>query len=120
MRALDERLDATLNALNVVLGLILLISPWLLEFLSHQLASWNAAASGAVIAILAFAAFLRTRRWEEWGLIAGLWVVAAPWLLGFTNLSSALWTHLVLGSWVAVLAAIELASSRRTPPAQAA
>ena len=121
MTALDERVDATLNAANVALGVILLISPWLLDFSGHQLATWNAVASGAVIAILTFAAFVRTREWEEWvDLVVGLWVIASPWLLGFAGVSSALWTHLIIGVLVTILTALELRRVHGTPPAGAA
>ena len=77
--------------------------------------------SGAVLGGVAFAAFTRMRAWEEWiGLVVGLWVLIAPWLLGFAGVSSALWTHLLIGLLVAILAALELWRMHGTPPARPA
>ena len=35
----------------------------------------------------------------------GVWTAIAPWVLGFTGLTFALWTHVVVGVLVAGLAA---------------
>jgi hypothetical protein len=121
MSALTERQDAAINAVNAVLGAILLASPWLLDFRAAQVPTWNAVISGAVIAIVAFAAFTRMREWEEWiGLAIGLWAMVSPWLLGFAGLRPAMWTHIIIGLLVAALAAIELWKTHGTPPARAA
>ena len=118
MVPLTDREDAAINALNVVLGIILIVSPWAVGFAAAELPSWNAVISGAVIAIVAFAAFVRLRAWEEWiSLVVGLWVLASPWLLGFAGLSSAFWTHLTVGLMVVALAAIDLSRMGRSPPA---
>ena len=52
--------------------------------------------------------------------MVGLWVIASAWLLGFAGVSSALWTHLIVGVLVAILAALELWRVHGTPPAIAA
>jgi hypothetical protein len=45
---------------------------------------------------------------EEWlNLVVGLWVLAAPWVLGFAN-TTAMWVHVMIGVIVAAIAAIEL------------
>ena len=121
MSDLTERVDAALNALNAASGVILLISPWVVGFRAAELATWNAVISGAVLGGVAFAAFTRMRAWEEWiGLVVGLWVIASAWLLGFTGVSSAVWTHLIVGVLVTILAALELWRVHGTPPASAA
>ena len=118
MFPLTDREDAAINALNVVLGVILLASPWAVGFAAAEVPSWNAVISGAVIAIVAFAAFVRLRAWEEWiSLVVGLWVLLSRWVLGFAGLSSASWTHLIVGLLVSALAAIDLSRMGRSPPA---
>jgi hypothetical protein len=121
MNALTERQDAAINAVNAVLGAILLASPWLLNFTAEQVPTWNAVISGAVIAIVAFAAFTRMREWEEWiGLAIGLWAMVSPWLLGFAGSRPAMWTHVIIGLLVAALAGIELWRTHGTPPTRSA
>jgi SPW repeat len=59
------------------------------------------------IAVLSIAALTAFRRREEWlNLIAGLSLIASPWLLGFQN-SDALMVNVVIGTVVAAMAALE-------------
>jgi cytochrome b561 len=54
--------------------------------------------------------------WEEWlNLIAGLWAIVSPWVLGFQG-TPAVTVHVVIGIIVAVLAAVELWLRYRNPP----
>lgn len=39
-------------------------------------------------------------------IVAGVWLAASPWLLGFSELTTAMWTAVALGAVVAVLAAV--------------
>ena len=70
---------------------------------------------GLFIAVLSVAALAAFAVWEEWfNLIAGLWLVAAPWLLSFED-SSAVMVDVAIGIVVVVLATLEiwLAMDRR-------
>ena len=119
MNPLTDREDAAINGLNAALGVILLVSPWLIGFEAEGMATWTAIIGGAVIAIIA--AFMRLLEWEEWiNLVAGLCVAASPWLIGFTAVARAAWTHIIIGALVALLAAFELWRMRGTPPARPA
>jgi hypothetical protein len=104
---------------NLILGGVLFISPWLFPFAAGG-QSQNAILSGIVIAVLAIAALAAFATWEEWlNLIAGLWVVVSPWVLGFQG-TTAMTVHVAIGIVVAVLAAIELWMMYQQPPPQAA
>jgi hypothetical protein len=101
--------DNTLNGLNLGLALILFISPWLFGFSAEPVAAWHAWISAVLIAAVAGFALSQLSPWEEWvNVIVGLWVAASPWLLGFAGVASAMWTHLVIGLVVALLAGYEL------------
>jgi SPW repeat len=110
MRKLTARTeDNTINALNLALAGLLFVSPWLLGFAAHQTASWNAWISAVLIAIVAGVALAQLYHWEEWAnVILGLWAAVSPWALGFAGETYALWTHVLIGLAVAVLAAYEL------------
>ncbi|MGA8612693.1 MAG: SPW repeat protein [Xanthobacteraceae bacterium] len=100
---------------NLILGAVLLFSPWLFGF-GSGLPTENAVVSGIVIAVLSIAALAAFAVWEEWlNLIVGLWAIAAPWVLGFQG-TTAMTVSVVIGVIVAVLAAIELWLMHQQPP----
>ncbi len=105
---------------NLVLAILLVISPWVLAY-STGIAMYNAVIVGLVIGLVAIGALVAFAQWEEWvNLILGAWAVISPFVLGFAAITAALWTHVVIGLLVAVLAAVELWSVMRPPPTQSA
>ena len=102
------------DVVNLLLGTILFFSPWLFS-LSAGAPRQVASIIGLFIAVLSIAALAAFAVWEEWlNLIAGLWLVAAPWLLGFED-NNAVIVDVVIGIVVVVLATFEiwLAMDRR-------
>jgi hypothetical protein len=98
-----------LDVANIVAGLALVLSPWLLGYAADAYAVWHACIAGIVIVLLAAGALLAFRQYEEWANLAvGLWTLAAPWLLGFSAVTAAMWTHVIVGIVAAVLAASTL------------
>lgn len=90
---------------NLVFGLWLLISPWVLAYRMEASATWNAVIVGALIVAVALFELFRIRAWEEWTSVAlGVWLLISPWLLGFSAVGSAMWTAVIVGLAVAVLA----------------
>lgn len=105
---------------NLGLAMLLFISPWVLGFSTERDPAVNAWISAVVIGALAVGALGAFREWEEWlNLLAGIWVVAAPWVLGFTAITYAMWAHVVLGLLVAAAAAWEIWEVRHQPHAAA-
>lgn len=75
------------DAGKVVLALWLLVSPWMLGYSAARLPVWNGDAVAVVVAASSIAAMLKFNKWEEWiGIIAGLWLMASPWVLDYTPL----------------------------------
>jgi hypothetical protein len=104
---------------NLILGAILLVSPWIFGFPSGA-ASQNAFVSGIVIAAISIAALTAFAVWEEWlNLILGIWVLVSPWVLGFAG-TTAMQVHIVIGVIVAVLAALEIWLLYQRPPRRTA
>ena len=122
MFGLTQRSDLTgINIVVAVLGLVLFLSPWLVGFREVQAATWNTWICGLVIAGLAVLAVTELQEWQEWVNAAfGLWTAAAPWILGFAGSVTAMWTHVVVGLVVAVLAAVEVWLIHNSPPTKAA
>ena len=66
---------------------------------------------GALIVIVSVVKALihDVENWEYWiAGLAGLAAIAAPFLLGFNDITAALWTSLILGLLVAGLAAYQV------------
>jgi glucose dehydrogenase len=85
----------------------LFFSPWLFD-LPAGAPRETALIIGLVIAASSIAALAAYAGWEEWlNLIAGLGLIAAPWLLVFEN-KNAITLYTVIGTLVFAFAALEL------------
>ena len=98
---------------NLVLAMVLFFSPW--EFDLARGAPWQTASVvGIIIAVLSIAALAAFALWEEWlNVVAGLALMVAPWLLGFQD-SDAMTIDVVIGGFVALLAAFEVWAMRES------
>src|ERR1700761_8063120 len=86
------------DGINLVLAACLFLSPWVLGFMGVQVAARTAWISAVVIGALAIAAIVAFTEWEEWlNLALGVWVILAPWILGFAGVTHAVWAFVVLG-----------------------
>ena len=94
------------------LGLALGIAPFVLGYSDNTSAMWTSVALGAIVLLVsAYGAFVDDSKasWEYWVAgIVGLLAVIAPFVLGFSTLTIALWTTIVLGAVMAILAGYEL------------
>jgi hypothetical protein len=114
--AMENRNEAYIDWINLLLGIALLISPFLMGFATGTPMT-NALVGGVIIIAVAVMALVSFAQWEEWvNLVLGLWVLVSPWVLGFTGIAVAFQTHVVIGLAVAVLAAVELFLVMRHPP----
>jgi hypothetical protein len=94
---------------NMIFGLLLAISPWLLQFTGLEAATLNAVIIGGLIFALSALALTLLDRWEVYisGLL-GIWAMLSPWLIGFIAYDMAMLAHIGLGALVVVVAAIEV------------
>jgi hypothetical protein len=104
------------DVINLILGAFLFISPWLFSF-APGAESWNAWIAGAIIVVLSIAALSAFAEWEEWlNLIVGLWVIISPWVLKFSGAVDAMRTAVIVGTIVAILAAVEIWMTHHATP----
>src|SRR5574341_142456 len=90
-----------------ILGVLLLIAPFVLGFSANAAALWACVVLGLVVALTAgYKAIAKDN--ANWELmiagIAGILAVIAPFAMGFSNHAGALWTSIILGGVVAILA----------------
>ena len=90
---------------NVVLGIILFISPWYTVTWEYG-TSWNAWIIGVAIVIVALIALSEAvRPAAAWlNVILAIWLFISPWVLGYAFLSGMAWTAWIIGVLVFILA----------------
>ena len=101
------RRESVLDFYNLVLAAVLIASPWLFT-LTNPAGRLDLLVSGAAIAALSLGAIVAYASWEEWAnLLLGVWLVASPWILGFTH-TRAMHFSIGLGAVIGFLALLEL------------
>lgn len=87
---------------NVILGLWLMASPWLLPVTAgDRTATWVSWSVGVGIVTLACFAMYKPAIWASVvGILFGVWLMASPWMLELANLSPAATNALIVGALV--------------------
>jgi hypothetical protein len=107
--------EKVLDFIKLICGALLFASPWALEFASG--ATWNLRICGYAMLTASLAALVADADWEpRANLWLGIWVLAAPWMLGFSQDTAATLVHLVGGGVVSVLSVVEVWFGERNPP----
>ena len=103
--------------LSALVGVAVFIVPWLLGNAASTVAAplsnaaeWNLWIVGGITAVLSLIALAEYRPWEEWAsIVVGAWLVASPWIFGFTAATAMAWSVgiaggvlIVLGIWALV------------------
>ncbi len=98
----------TTSAINILLGIWLLVSPWMLNYNTMGLpATLNSVIVGALIAVLAavrLSSWRDTARFSWVNVILGLWTIASPWVYGYAANVNGVRDNVILGVLVAALA----------------
>lgn len=103
-----------------LLGLAFIVAPFALGYSGDPFALWTSIVLGVIVALVSGykAVAHDTARWEYVvAAIAGLLAVFAPFIFGFTALTIAMWTSIILGAILAILAGYQgfFAARRPTP-----
>ena len=102
-----KRREWVLDLYNFCLGAFLLISPWLYT-MTHETARLDTWFSGLLVAAVSAAAILAFREWEEWiSLLAGIWMIVSPFVLGFAH-TPAMHVNIGIGCAIVFLSGLEL------------
>ncbi|MBA2664662.1 MAG: SPW repeat protein [Bradymonadaceae bacterium] len=111
----DKRKSVTgMSGVNVIAGIWLFISPFILGISMLEGATLNFLLVGAAIAILAVVRMVRPLRFEtlSWtNGVLGLWLIVSPFIIGYSAYPSALWNSIVVGAIVLVIAALSAKST---------
>jgi hypothetical protein len=95
--------------LGVVLGVLIVPSPWLAGHTADRVVVLNAAIVGVFVLMLAELELVALQRRQELAeLVLGLWLMSSPYVFGYADADNLRWLHFALGGLVALLAALEL------------
>jgi hypothetical protein len=102
--------------LGMLLGVLIVLSPWFPTQASHEVVGadrgylvLNAITVGLIVFGLAQLEYMALQRWEETaGIVLGLWLIASPYIFGYSGDGLLRFYHSTLGSLVLLLAALQL------------
>ncbi len=101
------------DPVNAVLGVALVLSPWVLDYSSESFAMSNAVVIGVALVATALGAMLAPKAWEEWTeAVLGLWMIMSPWVLAFTHVQAAMYVAVGIGLIVVLLALWTIATDK--------
>lgn len=105
------RSPQVMASLNVLVGVWIFLSPWLLGYSEFGRPSWNAAATGLAVAAVAAAVLIWRRRAVAWAnLLLGAWLTLSPRVLDYISVETAARNAWFAGLIVVALAAITATS----------
>ncbi len=96
-----------LSGINMILGVWLIVAPFVLGY-PTMVALWNSIIVGAIVLILAWirAADPASTPGLSWiNALLGVWMIIAPFILGFASTMSIRWNDIVVGAAIAVFGA---------------
>jgi hypothetical protein len=107
LRATNERPSNVASGLSILLGAWLVVSPWIIGYVSREMMWHDVVVGAALVAIAAVRAGSHRRAAVPgWlGLLLGLWLIVAPFVL-FSIETSQKWNSVIIGAVVAILAVI--------------
>ncbi len=103
------------SVLNILAGIWLIISPFVLGFSLMPAATWNTLIVGIVVLILAAirAGYPLRNVGLSWiNLLLGIWLIISPWVLSYRGSTTPVGNDVILGIIVGILG---IASALATP-----
>jgi SPW repeat len=101
--------------LGMLLGVLIVLSPWFPTQASPEIAGdrsyviLNTFTVGVIILSLGQLEYLALQRWEEVAeIVLGLWLIASPYMFGYSGDGLLVFWHSSLGGLVVLLAALQL------------
>lgn len=104
------------SGINIILGIWLVIASFVLGYSGIAAAMWNEIIVGVAIIILAWLRVSDRIRmpWLSWvNVVLGLWLIVAPFVLGYSGTAAAMWNEVIIGIAVAILGAWSALAAQR-------
>jgi hypothetical protein len=108
----------TASVLNIIAGLWLIISPFVLGYTALPVALWDTLIVGIVVLVLAWARAANPERHAglSWlNLLLGIWLIVSPFALTYSTYPRPTWNGVIVGFIVAILAIWSAAATPAVP-----
>ena len=106
-----------LPAVNIVLGIWLIASPYILRYATWETARIMVPLVGVVVFGMAITRLAMTSAQFWWlslvNIVAGIWLIVAPFVLGYSDSQAAMLTSVITGALVVLVELIALPAFRR-------
>jgi hypothetical protein len=106
------------SIVNVVAGIWLVLSPFLLGYSNSKPDIWSNIVAGLIVLIVGWvnaADPARSVRRSWINMLAGIWVFISAFILGHTNTQTMFWNDLIIGALVVIMAIVSAAQSAKRP-----
>ena len=113
------REHAGASSINILLGLWLMIAPFVLNYANLGVGQTNDIMVGMIVAVVAaIRSYSEVGQpgWNWINICAGIWLVFAPFVLGYSSNATPLWNDIVLGTIITILAWTSATVTNRTLP----
>ncbi len=112
-----ERIRSTVkrtSGTNLAAGIWLILAPFILGYSAVTAALWNDILIGLAVTGLAWVRVAKPmERGASWtNVVLGVWLLAAPFALGYSATAAAMWNDIVIGIVVVVLGVWSAMASR--------
>lgn len=102
------------EAAGIGLGVVAALSPWLTGHLDNSTIVSATAAAGIVVLLMSCVKLMVASRAEDAAmLLAGLWLLAGPFVLGYAGTTLGM-LHLLVGAVISALAALQFRQDRNS------
>ncbi|RFA29168.1 hypothetical protein CAI21_10385 [Alkalilimnicola ehrlichii] len=100
----------------LILGLWLVLAAFILPMPDGVTGApgLNSLLTGLLLVLFSGAAIVLGGRWQDWlNLLLGIWLILAPWVLGYLEVPVAAWVHTILGLIVAAISLFAIVQKAR-------
>ncbi len=94
-----------------ILGAVMAVAPFALGYNTHSGAMWTSVVLGVIVLLVSIyeAMDASKAKWEYWVAgLAGVLAVIAPFVFSFSAVTTALWTTIIVGVILLILAGYEV------------
>lgn len=115
-----RRTASGVSGLNLLAGIWLLVSAFVLSFSNLPDARWNNVAVGIAVAIIAMVRMGASNQigWSWLNAALGIWALVSPWVMGFAGNVTLMWNNVITGAVIAIIGLSSAFTGYSTVPEQ--
>ncbi|HZZ99712.1 MAG TPA: SPW repeat protein [Candidatus Paceibacterota bacterium] len=106
-----------MSGINVAIGIWLILAPFVLAYAAGLVAIRNDIIVGAIVLVLSLIGLAARNIGLRWvNILLGIWLLFAPFVLGYASYGAAFWNDIIFGVLVIIFSSIGAASATMPHP----